>query len=152
MGEPQQPPETEDRQSARNQGCLHRAGGQAEPLRSDKAIKGPNSICAGSPRSSGPKSSCPVRPTRPHCQGPTGICSNLTRPLSSVLKFSPTNGLRKEGVWALPAPHPNNAPGCSHLVRNWGCSTYTPSGYFSFTLSRSRLARALAACETSMMW
>lgn len=44
------------------------------------------------------------------------------------------------------------SPPDAHLVRHWGCSTYTPSWYFSPTVSRSRLARVLAAWEASIMW
>lgn len=60
-----------------------------------------------------------------------------TRSLSS-LKTKQTSG-------------PLNPPE-AHLVRHWGWSTYTPSWYFSPTVSRSRLARVLAAWEASIMW
>lgn len=52
----------------------------------------------------------------------------------------------------FPSPQGTKRPSCPHLVRYWGWSTYTPSWYFSRTVSRSRLARLLAACEASMMW
>lgn len=53
----------------------------------------------------------------------------------------------------VPSPQAQRGQLLSYLVRHWGWSTYTPSWYLSCTVSRSRLARVLAACEAStMLW